>query len=314
MTATLTTGARQLGLILVSHGSPAPDWNRKMEEIAGLVRTALAARKEESPYVQVKLAHLEFAQPSIADVCDEFELLGCERIIALPIFISVSSHTIVDIPNALNLAFHPDHESDIRRYLGRIPVTLLPTLDHGPVLPTVVAFAATEVVGRAESPRTEMGALILSHGDGCEHFWNHMHRKIAAAVTAATQIETVDWVVVQTGRSEASKLRFSDKVKTIFEENPHLKKLVVLSCFTGVSGEGFLDRLLKGQKDDRLVGCKGWNAHPQLVDHFVQLAIEGGCVAAGIKIAVELEDHQKIHQPPYNPPFYLTRDRHLSKH
>jgi sirohydrochlorin ferrochelatase len=301
----------KLGLILISHGSPSPDWNKKMEQITTLVNASLLSNPS-SPFAHVRLAHLEFTTPSIADVCDEFTNQGCTRIIALPIFISVSSHTVVDIPNALNIAFHAEHDVHIRRYLGGVPITLLPTLDHGSVLPEVVSDAAAVFV--TDEGVANVGVLILSHGDGCVHFWTHMYRKVQQAISAKTGIPAaaIDWVEVQTGRSEAAKKRFKDKVDEMLgepaAEGAKLDRLVVVSCFTGLSGRAFLERLLRGQVDERLIGCDGWNVHPELVKHFEDVAIEGGRVAAGMKAGRELEEEEKKLQPPYNPPFYLTRD------
>jgi hypothetical protein len=141
-----------------------------------------------------------------------------------------------------------------------------------------------------------------------------MHRKIASAVTEKTGMNTVEWVQVQTGRSEAAKLRFKAKVEEMFAKNPSISKIIVLSCFAGLSGRAFLERLTRGveggaELSQRLVGCEGWNAHPALIDHLAQVAVEGGSVAGGLKKAVELEADEKTNHPPYNPPFYLTKDR-----
>jgi hypothetical protein len=142
-----------------------------------------------------------------------------------------------------------------------------------------------------------------------------MYRKIQASISARTGIPTasISWVEVQTGRSDAAKLRFRDKVAQMFApanmDNIVPEKLIVVSCFTGLSGAAFLERLLKGGAgDDRLFGCEGWNSHPKLVEHFVHLAVEGGRVSLGLTPAQELEEADKINPPPYNPPFYLTRD------
>ena len=289
------------GLVLISHGSPSQEWNAGMEAMACRVREALDSTGS-NPFEIVKLAHLEFAKPTIADVCDEFESSGIDRIIALPIFISISSHTNLDIPNALNIGFNLDHETDIRRYLGRLPITLCPPLDHGSVLPLVISECAKDI---SVSPVTE-SALILSHGDGCEHFWNHLHRRIAASVTAVTGIQNVSWVVVQTGRSEASKERFKAKVDEMLSNG--CEKLLLLSCFTGLSGSQFLQRLTPrgGVADTRLIGDNGWASHPAVAEQMAHYAIKAAKAVQGE--VEELKDEDKKKLPPYNPPFWLTRD------
>jgi sirohydrochlorin ferrochelatase len=315
-----------------------------MEAIADRVKQKLKADSDASsscefaPFTFVKLAHLEFTSPSIADVCDEFEALGVDRIISVPIFISVSSHTGLDIPNAFNVAFNRNHEEEnIRRYLGKLPVTLCPPLDHGALLPAVIAEAAAEISRNSD----EEAALILSHGDGCEHFWNHLLRRVAMKVTEKTGVRDVSWVTVQTGRSPASKQRFKDAADALLAK-PHIKRVLVLSCFTGLSGSQFLTRLCapagSGRPagagpsapavvgsapggrpasssaapavviDDRLVGDKGWAEHPLLAGQIAEVASAAGAICSGtVKGSEPSEEHIKC-LPPYNPPFYLTRD------
>jgi len=289
----------KVGLILISHGSPSKEWNTVMEEAAARVAEYLETTGG-NPFSCVKLAHLEFVAPSIADVCDSFESAGIERIIALPIFISISSHTNLDIPNALNIGFNLDCDSKIRRYLGNVPITLCPPLDHGPVLPLVISECASAI---SLSPERE-AALILSHGDGCEHFWNHLHRRIAASITQSTGIEDVSWVIVQTGRSEAAKNRFKVKVDEILARG--CDRLLILSCFTGLSGKQFIDRLTPKSctKDPRLVGDLGWDGHPAVISQLAHYA----CQAAKAVGGEELIEPDAKSLPPYNPPFWLTRD------
>ena len=296
----------KLGLVLISHGSPSAEWNAGMEAIAERVRQELQDSSIESPFEIVKLAHLEFVAPSIADVCDEFETAGIDRIFALPIFISISSHTGLDIPNALNIQYHVNSDPKIRRYLGKVPITLCPPLDHGSMLPEVIADAAAAI---SANPTME-SAVLLSHGDGCEHFWNHLHRRVAHAVTAKTGIKEVSWAIVQTGRSDAAKQRYRETVQAALVNK---ERVLVLSCFTGLSGSQFLVRLARGEADPRIVGCKGWADHPALARQIAAVA----CVAARDCVSrdknVESKETSDVmdekEQPPYNPPFYLTRDR-----
>ena len=296
-----------LGLVLISHGSPSAEWNLGMESIADRVR-AFFSEKGSTVFKMVKLAHLEFATPTIADVCDEFEANGIERIIALPIFISVSSHTNLDIPNALNIGFNVDSETEIRRYVGKLPVTLCPPLDHGALLPRVIAEAASLI---STDSSTEC-ALLLSHGDGCEHFWNHLHRRVAMAVTERTGVKEVRWVTVQTGRSEASKARFKEAVAEIAKV-PDCSKVLILSCFTGLSGAGFLARLAgRGAPSTSecpvLIGDKGWNSNPLLAEHISNLAETAAQICSGVSEQKKISQEEEKDLPPYNPPFYLTRD------
>lgn len=283
-----------------------------MERVTESVGKALAARTY-NPFQAVKLGHLEFAKPDIAEVCDTFESNGCERIIAYPLFISVSSHSDRDIPNALNIRYHDHGDPDVRRYVGKLPVTLASPLDHGPILPRMVSECAREI---SVDPANET-AIILSHGGGCEHFWEHMHRRVAAAVTEATGVDRVSWIGVQTGRSATSQDRVVKAVSEIREKDPN-RRILILSCFGGLSGVEFIGRVNQGlEKRDLkpisgLVGCSGWINRAPVVEEIANVVQRAAAAASGHSITdidTVTSLHAKAEYPPYNPPFWLTRDR-----
>ena len=283
-----------------------------MERVADSVRTALNARAY-NPFKEIKLAHLEFASPNIAEVCESFEVAGCDRIVAYPLFISVSSHSERDIPNAFNIRYHDHGDPDIRRYTGRLPVTLTAPMDHGPVLPQMVAECAKEV----SLDPTKETALILSHGGGCEHFWEHMHRRVAQEVTKATGIEDISWLGVQTGRSAASQDKVVQAVKDIRAKDL-TRRIVVLSCFGGLSGTQFIERVNQGLSKrelgplEGLIGCSGWINRQPVVEEIANVAQRAAAAASGHSI-LDIEKQTRLANkeefPPYNPPFWLTRDR-----
>lgn len=283
-----------------------------MERVCDSVRQALSARSY-NPFKAVQLAHLEFAKPDIAEVCDSFESMGCDRILAYPLFISVSSHSERDIPNALNIRYHDHGDPDIRRYTGHLPITLTAPMDHGPILPRMVAECAREI---SNEPSNET-ALILSHGGGCEHFWEHMHRRVADAVTQATGITDVSWLGVQTGRSAASQDRVVEAVSQIRAKDL-TRRILVLSCFGGLSGTQFIERVNQGlaKRDlkpvEGLIGCSGWINRPPVIEEIANVVQRAAAAASGhqvpdIDISTRLEAADQF--PPYNPPFWLTRDR-----
>ena len=304
--------ACRTGLVLISHGSPSQPWNRTMEKVSDSVRAALVNRTY-NPFKSVKLAHLEFAKPDIAETCESFEEQGCDRIIAYPLFISVSSHSERDIPNALNIRYHDHGDEDIRRYTGKLPVTLTAPMDHGPILPRMVAECAKEI---SREPSNET-ALILSHGGGCEHFWEHMHRRVANAITESTGIQEVSWLGVQTGRSAASQDRVVEAVSQIRAKDL-TRRILILSCFGGLSGTQFIERVNQGLEKrgvaqlNGLIGCSGWINRPPVIEEIANVVQRAAAAASGHKIEdidsmTGLEGKDQF--PPYNPPFYLTRDR-----
>jgi sirohydrochlorin ferrochelatase len=283
-----------------------------MERVADSVLNAMKARSY-NPFQSIKLAHLEFAKPSIAEVCEGFEAEGCDRIIAYPLFISVSSHSERDIPNALNIRYHDHGDPDIRRYTGKLPVTYTAPMDHGPILPHMVAECAKEI---SFDPSRE-SALILSHGGGCEHFWEHMHRRVAAEVTKATGVDDVSWLAVSTGRSAESQDKLAQAVADI-KAKDLTRRILILSCFGGLSGTQFLERINQGLTKrnlsplEGLVGCSGWINRAPVVEEIANVVQRAAAAALGHSIA-DIEQMTKLPAkdqfPPYNPPFWLTKDR-----
>lgn len=281
-----------------------------MERVTESVKKALATRSY-NPFKSVQLAHLEFAKPDIAEACDGIETQGCERIVAYPLFISVSSHSERDIPNALNIRYHDHSDPDIRRYTGKLPVTYTAPMDHGPILPRMVAECAKEI---SQDSANET-AIILSHGGGCEHFWEHMHRRVANAVTESTGVSNVTWIAVQTGRSPESQDRLVKAIAAIKSERPN-ERILILSCFGGLSGTQFLERVNQGlakrnqpSLGEGLVGCSGWINRPPVIEEIVSVVQRAAAAANGVTIDGDSGMHPKEEHPPYNPPFWLTKDR-----
>ena len=303
------SSARRTGLVLISHGSPSLPWNQTMERVCESVKKVLAGRTF-NPFKTVKLAHLEFAAPNIADTCDSFEADNCDRIVAYPLFISVSSHSERDIPNALNIRYHDHSDPEIRRYTGKLPVTYTAPMDHGPILPQMVGECAQEI---STEPTNET-ALILSHGGGCEHFWEHMHRRAATSVTSATGIKDVSWIAVQTGRSPESQDRLADAVTDIRSKEPN-RRILILSCFGGLSGSEFIDRVNQGLVRRKkpalegLVGCSGWINRQPVIEEICNVVQRATAAASGITMDEPNQAPGKEEFPPYNPPFWLTKDR-----
>jgi len=281
-----------------------------MERVVESVKKVLSGRTY-NPFKQIKLAHLEFAKPEVAEVCESFETDGCDRIIAYPLFISVSSHSEMDIPNALNIRYHDHSDSDIRRYTGHLPVTLTAPMDHGPILPQMVSECAAEI---SKSPESE-SAIILSHGGGCEHFWEHMHRRVAMSVTEKTGIKDVTWLGVQTGRSPQSQDKLVNAVSNILNKDSN-RRILILSCFGGLSGSQFIDRINQGLIKRNLpalhanvTGCSGWINRAPVVEEIANVVQRAAAAASGHNLPDSNGLHAEGEYPPYNPPYYLTRDR-----
>ncbi|EER05754.1 Sirohydrochlorin cobaltochelatase, putative [Perkinsus marinus ATCC 50983] len=304
----------RVGLILIDHGSPSSAWNKSHEELLPKIEEELSRRGLESMFSAIRWCHMEFVQPSVAETMNELEREGISRVIALPVFISVSSHTERDLPNILNIRFHPDQDTDMVRYTGNVPVTLCTPLDHQHgLLPEVIAQQAVELMMTEGLNPCTTGAVILSHGDGCEHFWQHMHRSINNRVIERTDMKSCEGLYVQTMRSPQAQRRFREYCKKVLSE---VDTLLVLAAFNGTSGATFVKRAddsLQRRNEEGLplgvLGCPTiFLSNPAMVSTLVDCAVQACQVSTGRKGLPELNEDEKKALPPYNPPFWLTRD------
>lgn len=83
-------------ILLVDHGSRSPEANQVVEDIADMLRRAEAA--------PVVVAHLQFAEPTIADAVDACAKAGATEIVVVPVFLSPGKHSMKDIPRMVDEA------------------------------------------------------------------------------------------------------------------------------------------------------------------------------------------------------------------
>lgn len=100
-------------VILVDHGSRFPAANAMLDEVA-------AAYAAASGVAIVEAAHMELAEPSIADAFGRCVARGARRIIVHPYFLSPGRHSTSDIPalTAEAAASHPGIEWTVTEPLG----------------------------------------------------------------------------------------------------------------------------------------------------------------------------------------------------
>ena len=78
-------------ILLVDHGSRRDEANAQLEELAERVRA-------QRPDWAVHTAHLEIAEPSVADALDACAATGIREIYLHPFFLSPGRHTREDLP------------------------------------------------------------------------------------------------------------------------------------------------------------------------------------------------------------------------
>jgi len=107
---------RDIGIILVDHGSTRDEANALLEDVAQLFRGMSGARV-------VEIAHMELAEPTIAQAFARCVKQGATRVVVHPYFLASGRHSTTDIPRlvAEAAASHRDVAYTVTAPLGLDP-------------------------------------------------------------------------------------------------------------------------------------------------------------------------------------------------
>ncbi|MGB9772871.1 MAG: sirohydrochlorin chelatase [Bacteroidota bacterium] len=192
----------KLGLLIIAHGSPSQQWNVSVLELMDQVKQVLSERGE-NPFSDVRVAFMEFAQPSIDSVVRDFERNGIQNVYALPIFIAPSAHTLFELPAILGAYYDPEVVQRLAKegiiiVRTNLHITLGPTLNKGDALNEVMLDRVREL---STSPDSE-GVIILAHGDNqFKPLWCTTLRRVSSYIAARTGIRYVDFAFVEMGQA-----------------------------------------------------------------------------------------------------------------
>jgi len=112
-------------ILLVDHGSRRAEANALLEEIAAQIRERAAGSI-------VEVAHLEIAEPGIAQGIEACVKKGATRIVVHPFFLGPGRHTSEDIPAQVERAArrHPNVRIRISEPLGNHAALIDVVLDR----------------------------------------------------------------------------------------------------------------------------------------------------------------------------------------
>ena len=83
----------KLGLIIIAHGSPMHQWNAPVLTLEEEVRNIMS-EKANNRFNSIRVAFMEFNEPSINSVIKDLESAGIGRVFVLPLFIAPSGHSL----------------------------------------------------------------------------------------------------------------------------------------------------------------------------------------------------------------------------
>ena len=199
LSLTLNASAKT-ALVVIAHGSPMANWRQPVLALESKIDSGLKERGING-ISQVRVAMMEYTEPSVASVIKECEAQGADTIFALPLFIAPSSHSEEDLPNILGLKFTPS----AREELAEEGTTLVNSKCHIILGPTLYStdiiehIMANNVKRMSKDPKNE-ALLLLAHGDPERiGFWQMLLYRTCEYIKQETGIDYADGELIAMG-------------------------------------------------------------------------------------------------------------------
>ena len=103
-------------IILFAHGARDPLWRRPFEAVAQRIKAL-------RPDTEVRLAYLEFMQPSLSEAGHELSAMGARAVTVVPMFLGAGGHVRRDLPTLLDdlKRQHPTVVWSLQEAIGEAP-------------------------------------------------------------------------------------------------------------------------------------------------------------------------------------------------
>jgi hypothetical protein len=234
--------SEKTAILVIAHGSRSPAWNASVLAMEKAVSTQLT---EKNAACITRVAFMEMAQPTIADVIRELEVSGIERVFAVPLFINPSGHSMFDVPGILGLYFDKElaetlHEEGIEIVKTNINIVLGPTLNHGDLVQQILLDRVKEL---SDKPDSE-GIVLLTHGSPeFEPFWHNACKEAGAYLCAKTGISKFDYAFIEVGQSFKT-----EGLPRILKMADRCEKVIVPGLYLSLAPANIAKQYLSEQK------------------------------------------------------------------
>lgn len=178
---------RNSGLVIVAHGAPSfiKGWNEPVLALEEKVQRLLQ-QERTNPFAEIRVAIMEFREPSLRTVIGEMKDQGIGKVLVLPLFVTESSHTLGDLPIILGIYADDPKAQQIQQRLFASGVALVEAdidIERGPTLDykqgaLLIRFIGSQLQKFAQLPGAK-GVLLLVHGDvHYPRYWHVLCRRI----------------------------------------------------------------------------------------------------------------------------------------
>ena len=269
----------EVGVLIVAHGAPWEQWNKLPRALATEVQDKLA-QADNAMIAQV--AFLEFATPSVAEGVAELEAKGVQQIVAVPIFITQSTHTLFDLPCVLGTLYHPETMEVLEDEGASIvrtgtPIILATTLCCSGLLPKIMLQRAQAI---STNPREE-AVVVFAHGSRTFAWpWRKNLRKVTKALREEGGFASADYAFVGVGHGPSATRTVVSAINRAAE---HGDRVLVLGLYVAMG----TDSLLEGCREKLPVGLEviasqqGVLPHPAVADWVVSIAEKAATARSG---------------------------------
>lgn len=210
-------------LVVIAHGSPMESWRKPVLNLEEMVRNKVKAGQLKGiDYVRVAL--MEYTEPTIASVIKDCEAQGVDSIFALPLFMAPSSHTEEDLPNILGQKYNPYVREELAEektelVKSRTPIVLGPTFYYSNVLEESMM---ARIKSLSKDPANE-AVILLAHGDNERiGFWTNILKNVSKYVKEHSKITYTDGRLIEMGHN------FNVKLMPILEKAAQAKKRIIV--------------------------------------------------------------------------------------
>lgn len=172
------------GVLLISHGSHAPTWRRMLLDVHAEAAPELLKMPTVS---QVRSAFMEYTEPSIAGQLRAFDEAGIERVIAVPLLLTISDHSFDDIPAICGQTNDPTRIAELEKekievYRPNAEISFTPLLDFSGLVRTNLARrvrAMFDHEGEGIPVPARTGLALIGYGSAeFDDEWNRFFRDV----------------------------------------------------------------------------------------------------------------------------------------
>ncbi len=117
-------------LVILAHGSNDPVWRDTFERLLGRLAVELGSE-------HVRLAYMQFVEPTLDDVADEASRQAIDTLKLMPLFLSAGGHVREDVPRLVRQA--------LQRRPG-LSIEVLPPVGEHPAFGNLVVDWACEAM------------------------------------------------------------------------------------------------------------------------------------------------------------------------